>query len=125
MPFRHTIDHDSRTLIVTVDGPITLEDIRRHIEAERRDAGLSYAEIIDARTASPSVSAADVRALVSLLRDLAATQSLGPTAVVVTTDYAYGVLRMLDLLLEDVCAIRPFHSMSDARRWLEDQPKVP
>ena len=119
------MDHASRSMIATADGLITLDDIRRHLEAERREAGLSYAELIDARTATPSLSSADVRTLVSLVRDMAASQSLGPTAVVVSTDYAYGMLRMLDMLVEDVCAIRPFHDVPEGRLWLASQSKAP
>jgi len=106
------------------DGTVTLDDIRRHVAEERRDAGLSYAELIDARTAIPSLSAAEVRTVVSLLRDLAAKQPLGPTAVVVSTDYAYGLLRMLDMFVEDICAIHPFRSISEAEGWLQSQAGV-
>lgn len=124
MPFRHEMDHASRSMVATADGLITLDDIRRHLDAERREAGLSYAELIDARTATPSLSSADVRTLVSLVRDMAARQALGPTAVVVSTDYAYGMLRMLDMLVEDVCAIRPFRGIPEGRLWLESQAQV-
>ena len=119
MPITHTVDHTVHAMTAIADGPITLQDVRRHLEEERREAGLSYAELIDARGAIPSVSPADVRSLVGLLRDLASTQPLGPTAVIVSTDYAYGVMRMLSMLVEDICAVRPFRSIQEAERWLQ------
>jgi len=119
MPFTHTIDHERRTMSATASGSVTLADIQEHLAEEQRDGGLPYSELIDARSAIVAFSPADARAVVRMLRELGASHSLGPTAVLVSTDYAYGMLRMLDMLVEDVCAIRPFRSLSDAERWLE------
>ena len=65
------------------------------------------------------VSAADVRAIVDILRRLATGSRLGPTAVIVDTDLAYGMLRMLEALVGDVCAVQPFRGQRDAEEWLD------
>jgi hypothetical protein len=112
--------HAGHTMSTIAEGVVDLEDIRRHLAEEERDGGLTYAELIDARTAVPSLSPADVRMLVTMLRDLAADHVLGRTAVLVSTDYAYGLMRMLELLVEDVCTVRPFRALADAEAWLRD-----
>ena len=61
---------------------------------------------------------ADVRRIVELLRSLSRESKLGRTAILVSTDYAYGLMRMLEMLVEDVCQIRVFREEQEARAWL-------
>jgi hypothetical protein len=49
---------------------------------------------------------------------LAEGSVLGPTAIIVETDVGHGMLRMLELLVEDVCAVRPFRREPEAEKWL-------
>ncbi len=58
-------------------------------------------------------------AIVCALRDLAQADPLSPTAVVVESDVAYGVLRILEMLVEELCVMRPFRDMPAAKAWLE------
>ena len=118
MGFTVTIDQGRRWLLATAEGVITLEDVRVHLSHEARAASLSYPELIDARAASPEFSPDDVRRIVALLRGLARDGRLGPTAVIVETDVGYGMLRMLEMLVEDVCAVRPFRRREPAEQWL-------
>lgn len=97
---------------------ITLEDVLAHLEEERLAIGLSYSELIDARGYVPAFSSAQVRTIVAVLRRLAENSRLGPTAVIVDTDMGYGMLRMLEMLVEDVCAVRPFRRQEEAEQWL-------
>jgi hypothetical protein len=120
MGFTHRFERDRNAMFTTVEGPITLQDICAHIEVERIQNGLGCAELIDARGALPAVSREDVRTLVELLRKWSGTYKLGPTAVVVSTDLAYGMLRMLDILVETFCVIQPFRDMGIAERWLHE-----
>jgi len=68
MPITTTFDHQHRRVIARAEGPITLKEIRDHLEEERQEPGLAYAELIDARDAIPDLSPADVRVLVAWLR---------------------------------------------------------
>jgi hypothetical protein len=120
MPVTMTLDHAHRRVVVRAEGPITLADIHAHIEDERLASGLPYEELIDARGYHPAFSSADVREIVADLRHLAEHGSLGPTAVVADSDVGYGMLRMLEMLVEDVCAIRPFRGLEEAERWLSE-----
>ena len=120
MGISYQIHHDNKALYATADGPITLNDIRNHLFKERLENGLPYAELIDARTATPAFSSEEVRIIVTILRDFAKEHTLGPTAVVVGTDLGFGIIRMLEILVEDACAVRPFRDIDAALQWLRE-----
>ena len=111
-------DDARRVLTVVAEGAVDFEEIRAHLLDERAEGALGFRELIDARRAIPSVTATDVRRVVDLVRSEARNVAFGPTAVVVSSDVAYGMLRMLEMLVEDVAAIRPFRDYRDAVRWL-------
>src|ERR1700754_3994358 len=111
MSVTFVVDHEKRKVFAKAEGTITLEQIKRHLEEERLKNGISYGELIDARAAVTDLSATDVRAVVALLRSLAERSPLGPTAVVVDNDLSYGMLRMLEILVSDVCIVKPFRDL--------------
>ena len=118
MPIDYSIDRDQGYMHTVAEGLVTFRDVRAHLDQERHDQGLALREMIDARGATLALDPLHVRQLVSVLRDLARSHPLGPTAVLVGSDYAFGMLRMLETLVEDVCAIRPFRDEAEAREWL-------
>jgi hypothetical protein len=118
MPITATYDHSHRRVTARAEGAVTLEEIRDHLEEERQEPGLAYAELIDARLSVPAFSPADVRVLVALLRWLGEKTRLGPTAVVVVDEFQFGMVRMVEILVEDVCQIKPFYNEVDAEAWL-------
>jgi hypothetical protein len=113
-----TYDHAHRRVMAVAEGRVTLEEIRDHLEDERQEPGLAYSELIDARAAEPDLSSGDIRVLVALLRWLGERTRLGPTAVLVSTDFQFGIARIVEMLVEDVCLIKPFRTEADAERWL-------
>jgi hypothetical protein len=123
MTITHSIDHDHRYMKATASGPVDWEEARTHLLDERREGGLSYAELIDARSATPTWSTTQAREIVKLLESLGRESRLGPTAVVVSSDFAFGMLRMLEILLEDVCIVRPFRDYDAAEQWLRGSPQ--
>ena len=120
MSYTTTVDHAKRRVLVRAQGPITLADVRTHLEEERLGVGLTYSELIDARGFSPAFSPEGVRTLVNILRRLGRDSKLGPTAIIVDTDFGYGMLRLLEVLVEDVCDIRPFRRQEEADKWLAE-----
>lgn len=120
MSLTHRIHHDSKAIFVTADGHVTFREIRNHLFKERSERGLTYAELIDARTASPDFSPEDVREIVSILKGFAQEHTLGPTAVVVSTDFGFGMIRMIEILAQNVCAVRPFRDVDAALEWLRE-----
>jgi hypothetical protein len=119
MPIRFIVDHTKAFVTAVVEGPVTLDEVLRHLDIERALKGLSYPELVDARTVELTFTASDVRVVVAWLRDASKHGPLGPTAVVVSTDVAFGMMRMLQMLVDDVCVIRPFRSLAEAEAWLD------
>ncbi|HVT60742.1 MAG TPA: hypothetical protein VHR45_20385 [Thermoanaerobaculia bacterium] len=122
MPVTHEVNHERRRTTTTAIGPITMADIREHLSAEGRDRGLGYPEVIDATRATAVFGAQDVRTTVEILRELGREGALGPTAIVVGDEVSYGMFRMLEALVEDVCDVRPFRSHQEAENWLAHTP---
>ena len=118
MPITATYDHEHRRVVAAAVGRITLDDIRSHLEEERQEPALAYTEVIDARGAIPDFPPADVRVLVAWVRWLAERTRLGPTAVIVDSDFAFGMTRMIEVLVEDVALVKPFRDKLEAELWL-------
>ena len=118
MPITATFDHQHRRVIAVAEGRVTLDEIRSHLEEERQEPALGYSELIDARSVIPDFPPADIRILVAWLRWLGERTRLGPTAVVVDSDLAFGMVRMVEMLVDDVCQVRPFRDKLDAELWL-------
>ena len=123
MPITFSVDHEAKKVTTVATGLITFEDIREHLTDERQGGGLPYRELIDAPEATPVCSTADARATVDLLKSLGNEGALGPTAVIVPNDMSYGLMRMVEILLEGAAAVRPFHrnETAEARDWLEGE----
>ena len=122
MPILLSVDSETRRVYAIAMGTMTFEDICNHLMLERKMHGLSYPEFVDARGAGIQLSPAVVRAILQILRRLALETKLGATAVVVSTDVAFGVMRMLETLTEDVCEIKPFRDEQAAQKWLDAWP---
>ena len=125
MPVTHAVDDERRAMRATAVGPITMDDIRRHLTQEHRDKGLAYRELIEASQATAAFSSSDVRATVEILRRYGQEGVLGPTAIVVGNDLAYGMIRMLAILLEGICSLEPFRTLQEAEQWLADGSASP
>jgi hypothetical protein len=125
MPVTYALDNERHGLFAAASGPITIDDIRTHLTQEHRSKGLAYRELIEASRATVAFSASDVRATVEILRAYAREGVLGPTAIVVGNDLAYGMIRMLGILLEDICEVRPFRARQEAEQWLAGASTAP
>ncbi len=118
MPFKHLIDHQRGYVETVVTGPVTWADLQAHWEAELAEGGAGYPELVDATDAIVDFTADEVRRLVTILKAASETRSLGPTAIVVTTDVGFGMVRMLGILVEPFCHIHPFRDRASAEQWL-------
>lgn len=124
MPIMLDVDHQLRTTRAAAIGEITLADIKSHLGEEGKRSGLGYRELIDATQAKVAFGSEDVRQIVKMMEKLGRGGVLGPTAVLVSSDLAYGMLRMLEMLLGGVCLVRPFRTAqrADAEQWLASAP---
>jgi len=116
----YSVDVKQRLVTTVAEGRVSVAEVRKHLSSEQRDSALPFRELIDARHAWIDFSPAEVRELVDLLRSLSIQHYLGPTAVVVSSPVAFGVMRMLEALVEDVCVVRPFHDVAQAESWIRD-----
>jgi hypothetical protein len=115
------IDHEARRLTTTASGPLTLDDIVEHLRTEVQEGVLAYPERVDVREASIHLTGDQVRQVAAHLSDLAIYQPVGPTAIIVGADYAFGLVRMFSLLLDPHGRIGAFRDPRAADAWLEQQ----
>ena len=118
MPIQFTFDSERHRAKASAHGLVSYEEIGAHLSHERDARLLSRPQLIDATHVTPTLTPAQARGLVSILLSLGAEHALGPSAVVVGSDLAYGMMRMVEILSEDVCQIRPFRSRAEAEVWL-------
>lgn len=119
-----TIDHHRHEIEVVAFGPIHYVDVEQHLVEERNVGGVVYKEFADARDANLvfAMSPAEIRQIVTLVRNLARQSVFGATAVLVCNDFAFGIMRAMEMLLEDVAEVRPFREERVARSWLASKP---
>lgn len=104
MPIVLSVNHERKEVEAVATGPIHYPEVE-HLCTERYVGGLAYREFIDARGAGVLFTPAEVRQFVELLLRLGQESKLGPTAVLVSTDVAFGLMRLLEILVEDVAGL--------------------
>ncbi len=114
------VDHEHNEVEALAFGPIDYAEVEKHLLEEQTVEGLAYKEFIDARGAELvfALSPTEIRQIVRLVRSLSQQSKFGPTAVLVSTDFAFGIMRAMEMLLEDVTDVRPFRHETLARSWL-------
>ena len=127
MPISFSIDHSQKTVHAEAFGSLTYDDIAKHLHQESDAGGIPYREIIDATRATAAFDASEAKRLVEMARSQARESAIGPTAVLVSDDCTYGMFRMIEILFEDVCAIRPFRAeeRAAAEAWVASVPICP
>jgi hypothetical protein len=119
MPIRYSVDRVNRWLLTHADGVVTFHDINAHLDYEQRNRDLDRPELIDARGATTTVTATQVRELVKRAADMLRMVDLGPTAIVTDNDVVYGMARMYSVLAEGAgAAAEVFRDMQEATVWL-------
>jgi hypothetical protein len=124
MPIIFGVNPERNEVDSTAVGPISYDDVKNHLLAERYFGGLRYKEFVDGRTATIAWSPKETELIVGMIRTLSRESRLGPTAVLVSTDLDFGMVRMLEAILEDVAEIKPFRDEQEARSWLARQLAV-
>jgi hypothetical protein len=118
MPIKFTIDYEQREISSIAAGTVTFEDIRDHLLQEQQSQILGYREFVDGRTAIAAFTPEGSRGIVELLRTLSGKTQVGRKAILAPEGYAYGLTRMIEMLTEEFCAVRPFLDEAEARTWL-------
>jgi hypothetical protein len=124
MPIILGVNHESREVDAVAIGQVSCADVENHLLAERHFGGLAYKEFIDARAAAINWTSAEVQQIVDLVNSLGRQSRLGPTAVLVCNDVAFGMIRALEALLEGTAEVKPFRLEQEARAWLSGKAPV-
>jgi hypothetical protein len=119
MALTYSIDRTRRRLMTSAEGLVTYPDLVSHLERAFQENTIDFAELFDATRATPAILTSELRRVVRHLWKLASQSAVGPAAVVVADDLSFGLVRMLGILMEDVCAVRPFRSLAEAEAWLD------
>ena len=120
MPIVMEFDTAGNRLRTTAIGELTLADLLGHIDNEERAVHLGAPELFDARDATTTLTAPEVRRLVDVMRSYAKQQALGPTALVTRSDVVFGMARMYGILSNDFDPrFGVFRNLTDAVRWLD------
>jgi hypothetical protein len=119
VPITFEIDKPRGQIRTTVVGSVTVDDIRTHAEALVRENALGYADLIDARAASgPGLFSGDIRRIAEMVGTLRGDFAMGPRAIVVSSNSAYGMVRMLAALASAWTTIEVFRDWNSAEQWL-------
>jgi hypothetical protein len=119
VPIISNIDHANRTVRAVALGRIVFQDVEDHLKLERYFKGLLYQELIDARPANVNFTSEDLRRVVALVRKMSVENKFGPTAVIVSTDVEFAVMKVIQALVDDVAVVSPFRSEVEAQVWLD------
>jgi hypothetical protein len=124
MPVRFTIDHVERYVTVRAEGIVVLDEILDYFDALVTQDAMPYRKLFDARNAEPRLSDDDVMALGARVSAYAELEPRGPIAAVAPPGEAANVLRRFMNLGGAARAMRLFHSVDQARKWLAEQPET-
>jgi hypothetical protein len=104
---------------------VTFAEIVAHLKGEQADGVLGLPEFVDATRATAVFSSDEVHHLLERLRILRRAGDLGPAAILVGNELSYGMLRMLEILTDGVCDVRPFRDQAAAESWLASKASSP
>jgi hypothetical protein len=115
-----TIDPASEYAWARADGTLTFQDLVAHLTEDVRASIVAFDEVIDASTATTSLTAGQVRALAFRIERLARHVPGRALAIVATTNVTFGMARMF----QAHCAGLPidvgvFRDTSDAVAWIQ------
>jgi hypothetical protein len=126
LPISFEIDQEKRRIRTTAEGAVTVADVAGHLEDLVERAIEAYSELIDATQATrPGWYSADVRKAADLISTLRGSPKLGPRAVVVTRAAAFGMVRMLSVLIGSRLRLEVFRDVASAEEWLDGAASRP
>jgi hypothetical protein len=118
MPITYKHVPETGVLEIVASGDIGLAEVASCLTAVRGEPWFPAPAIADVRGVTPSIPSHEVREVAGLLRAMAPQLKSVPVAIVVSSTVLFGLVRMLELMLDDVISIKPFHDFESARDWL-------
>jgi hypothetical protein len=120
MPLRSTFNLDLDVLFTKAEGVVTSSELHSHLDFRRVAGLLGIRELFDTSGATTSLSADEVRSLVSGLKALADRTVIARVAIVATDPVFYGIGRMVEALcqLQGGPEIAVFRTRDSGIGWL-------
>lgn len=108
-------------LSTVIDGPLSLDDVRAHVQWLVDTDGFRCADLVDVRgMTGPVLTTAAVWSIVEQLQALRwGEMTFGPRAMVVADDVTYGMARMFGHLIAPRMRVGVFRDAAEAERWLD------
>lgn len=120
MPITYAYDATASVIHTVVTGDVRLRAIAEHLDAIGAEPWFPAPALVDTRQAAPNIPSDEVRSVVEMFRRLGPQLNGVPIAVLVSSDVAFGLVRMMELMLDDVVTIAPFRDAASARRWIDE-----
>ncbi len=124
MPIQWTVSHPTRLVIAVARGDLRLVDIESYLDGVVTADVLAYRKIFDMTQARPKLSDDDLLTLGARIRAYIALGTIGPLAIVATTNESYQQARMFIALAEADRPIEIFRELHLARQWLDGLPDL-
>lgn len=122
MPMTYTIDEDERLVRIVGTGRLTDEEMLECISSLRSDPKLDAGmnTLSDMRNIEVSFTSEGVVRMLAIMEDTAGRRSASKAAIVVSSEVALGMARMVELRAEDRVdpSFRVFRDMAAACDWL-------
>ena len=103
----------------TMRGTLTVEDLIAHALARAAAGVLPSPQVLDAREARFGITTEDVKRIAAVAKELRRRGPIGPSALVASEDYAYGMARMFATYdTQNHGSFAVFRTMAEAEAWL-------
>ena len=122
MPIHIDFFHPARLAIIVVRGEVTGEDISEAIGQMLTSGAMHYRKLIDISSPSSPMNDEDVERTAIFMRSQPSAASRGPVAFLVGPGRAADNAVKFAALTEGERPVKVFHSLHEARKWLEQQP---
>jgi hypothetical protein len=123
MPITQTADRENDVTIFTASGRVTYSEqmsVLKSFYAAKPTANVIW----DLRDLSgPRLSSAELKKIVSSIKERGHTRKRGKTALVSTADLDFGLSRMVETYAENknlAWQIQSFRTMKTARHWIRE-----
>lgn len=121
MPIHIDFFHPARLAVIVVRGALTGEDITEAIRQMLTSGAMHYRKLIDISSPSSPMSDEDVERTAVFMRSQPNAASRGPVAFLVGPGRAADNAVKFAALTEGERPVKVFHSLHEARKWLEQQ----
>lgn len=123
MPIHLDIFHPNRIVVVVARGAITSDDAIQAVREFVEKGMIHYRKIIDVSMARSDIDLEQLKGLAALIRSSPRAANRGPLAFVVDR-MGNSLAHVFAELTEAERPVRVFTSLSEARRWLDENSKV-